>query len=156
MPSFEDSEECWRPDPKLKAKYIGSGGKVLVSGPGPAEPGPAFADQCMPLNFYTMPRVYYREILHSFRVGMLICGTEMDGNFPLECILHQVPVVAVCLTTDLAEDLRLHLINMIMKEMGKPKSSAYQSGLWLGKQLRGQCGLGHVLGFLTRPYNPAG
>ena len=156
VPSYEDSEECWRPDPKLKAKYIGSGGKVLVSGPGPAEPGPAFADKCMPLNFYTMPRVYYREILHSFRVGMLICGTEMDGNFPLECILHQVPVVAVCLTTDLAEDLRLHLINMIMKEMGKPKSSAYQSGLWLGKQLRRQCGLGHVLGFLTRPYNPAG
>ena len=40
-----------------------------------------------------MPRMYYKEVLHSFHPGAVVSGTDMDGNFASESVLQQVPYV---------------------------------------------------------------
>ena len=61
------SGDCWRVMPAVKKACLGSSGKILVGGAGPADAGakPKF-DDGEPMSWHLMCREVYEELLHSF------------------------------------------------------------------------------------------
>lgn len=67
-----ESADCWRVAASVKKQCLGTSGKILAGGAGPADAGqrPKF-DDGEPMSWHLMCKEVYEELLHSFDLGLV-------------------------------------------------------------------------------------
>ncbi|CAE7707229.1 unnamed protein product [Symbiodinium sp. CCMP2592] len=110
-PSFLDSE-CWRVDPALKRKMLGTNGKILTGGAAADPlPKPKFEDGLEPMAWHFTGKQVWEELLHAMDAQVVIAATCLDHLLPCVCLERRVPIVVACWT----EEHRQALKTKIMK-----------------------------------------
>ena len=115
-----EADSLWKVEKRLKDDMFGKAGYSLAGGPNP-DPStpqpPKTPDGQVPVNWWTMPVQFYREILHSFDAFVVVNSTEADGSFAKAALLSKVPYVGIVHTKCHAENLRKHLIRFVFLEL---------------------------------------
>jgi len=116
--------------PEVKKSLLGPAGKILAGGAiGEASPQWKDVQGREPVNYHGMPGLFYSELLHSFELDCVMNGTEMDGEFALQCIKAKKAYIGVCLTEKHAELIRDQMIRQVWKEFTSPKSVLHKAAL---------------------------
>ncbi|CAK9022735.1 unnamed protein product [Durusdinium trenchii] len=112
-----------------KEKFLGDDGKILAGGACPSQtPVPDLGDK-VPVTYYSLPTVFYSEMIHSFELGGVYGSTCMDVSFALACLKSKTPYVGSCLSEFACQALEAEVIRICWKEFLTPESPLYDINL---------------------------
>ena len=138
---YEDPA-VWKLSASAKSTLYGSKGRSLAGGPCPVSdpaPLPKLQSDLQPVNYHSLPAVFFREFSRGLQASVVMNATEADGEFAKACLAQKVSYVGIVHTEGHAKLLRKHLVEWVFGEFKDSTSALHNTDLCLGCRMRILC-----------------
>ncbi|CAE7863918.1 unnamed protein product, partial [Symbiodinium necroappetens] len=134
---YEDPT-LWKLSASAKTTLYGSKGISLAGGPCPVSdppPLPKLANDLLPVNYHSLPDIFYGEFARGVQAAVVMNATEADGEFAKACLAQKTSYVGIVHIPGHAEMLKKHLVEWVFGQFKDSTSALHNADLCLGYRI---------------------